>query len=66
MYHVICPACGAMMEAGDIGLLVEVAREHTLDAHNYDIPPEHVRQAAQISTAQPPVSRAMKPDADGR
>ena len=46
-YHVICPVCGAMVEALDIDSLIIAAREHTLDAHAYDIPPDHVRQAAR-------------------
>lgn len=48
MYQVVCPACGAIVEAGDIDSLIQETREHTLDSHDYDIPPEHVRQAAQL------------------
>jgi hypothetical protein len=44
--EVICPACGALIEAADDEQLVGFAREHTLDAHAYDIPPEHVLSAA--------------------
>jgi hypothetical protein len=40
-----------MVEAIDIDSLINAAREHTLDAHAYDIPPEHVRQAAQVTFA---------------
>jgi hypothetical protein len=45
--EVICPACGALVEAGDDDELIVRARQHTLDAHHYDIPPEHVRAAAK-------------------
>jgi predicted small metal-binding protein len=46
MRELICPACGALVEAGDDDELIERARAHTLDAHDYDIPSEHVRTAA--------------------
>jgi hypothetical protein len=46
-YHVVCPACRAIVEALDLDALITAAREHTLDAHSYDIPADHVRQAAQ-------------------
>jgi len=44
--EVVCPACGAIVEAPDDDELVRRAREHTLDAHSYDIPTEHVLAAA--------------------
>lgn len=44
--EVICPACGALIEAADDEQLVAFAREHTIDAHAYDIPTEHVLSAA--------------------
>ena len=44
--EVICPACGALIEAPDDDELVQLAREHTVDAHAYDIPTEHVLEAA--------------------
>lgn len=46
MKEVICPACGALVEGADDREIVERARAHTLDAHDYDIPAEHVRAAA--------------------
>lgn len=46
MREVTCPACGAIVEAEDDHSLVEAARAHTLDAHRYAIPEEHVLQAA--------------------
>lgn len=46
MREVICPACGALVEGRDDEQLVELARAHTLDAHRYDIPTEHVLAAA--------------------
>lgn len=42
----MCPACGALVEAKDSDELVQRARAHTLDAHRYDIPTEHVLAAA--------------------
>jgi len=46
MRLVICPACGGIVEAETDTELVQRARAHTLDAHAYDIPPEHVLKAA--------------------
>lgn len=50
--EVICPVCGALIEATDDEQLVELAREHTIDAHAYDIPSEHVRSAAYDVVAE--------------
>ena len=50
MREVICPACGALVEGEDDDELVARARQHTLDAHDYDIPAEHVLAAAQDAT----------------
>lgn len=47
MREVMCPACGAIMEELDDERLVVAARAHTLDAHGYDIPREHVLESAQ-------------------
>jgi hypothetical protein len=44
--EVTCPACGALVEGQGGPDLVTRAREHTLDAHRYEIPPEHVLEAA--------------------
>lgn len=44
--HLTCPACGALIEAGNMAELIELSRAHTLDAHNYNIPDQHVRDAA--------------------
>jgi hypothetical protein len=46
MKEVICPACGAITEGETNDALYEATREHTLDAHAYDIPREHVLAAA--------------------
>ncbi len=45
--EVICPACGALIEASTDGELVRSARAHTLDAHGYEIPTEHVLAASR-------------------
>ncbi|TWG98573.1 hypothetical protein L615_000300000650 [Nocardioides sp. J9] len=47
MKEVVCPACGALMESSDQDVLVELAKRHTLAAHNYDIPEEHVVAAIE-------------------
>jgi hypothetical protein len=47
--EVLCPACGALIDGGDDDALVANARRHTLDAHEYDIPYEHVLAAAYDS-----------------
>ena len=43
--EVSCPACGALMEAAGPDALYQLAREHTLAEHRYDIPLEHVLSA---------------------
>lgn len=47
--EVVCPACGALVEAVDRDELIVRAREHTLDAHDYNIPAEHVLASAYES-----------------
>ena len=42
-----CPACGALIEADDMATLIVRARAHTLDAHGYDVPDEHVIESAR-------------------
>lgn len=51
MLELTCPVCGALIEADSMAELVEFAREHTLDAHQYDIPEAHVIEAVQSGTA---------------
>ncbi|WP_157988088.1 DUF1059 domain-containing protein [Jiangella endophytica] len=46
MKEVICPACGALTEGTTDEELYEATRAHTVDAHRYDIPREHVLAAA--------------------
>ena len=46
MWEVECPACGALVEAPDLAELIVRTKKHTLDAHQYDIPPAHVESAA--------------------
>jgi pyochelin biosynthesis protein PchC len=40
--EVVCPACGGIVEARNEKELVRLAKLHTLDAHGYDVPAEHV------------------------
>lgn len=47
MREVTCPACGALIEGENDEELVELARGHTLDAHDYRIPDEHVLGSAR-------------------
>lgn len=44
--EVVCPACGGLVEGDDLDDLVVLAKEHTRDAHGYEIPTEHVHAAA--------------------
>jgi predicted small metal-binding protein len=44
--EVECPACGGLIVADDDAELVEAARAHTIDAHGYAVPAEHVLAAA--------------------
>lgn len=46
MKEVTCPACGALTEGDTDDDLYTATREHTLDAHAYDIPREHVLASA--------------------
>jgi hypothetical protein len=46
MKELTCPACGALCEGGTDDELYAATREHTLDAHQYDIPREHVIASA--------------------
>jgi hypothetical protein len=45
--EVDCPACGALIEEPDDERLIEGARQHSRDAHGYDLPAEHVLKAAR-------------------
>lgn len=38
--------CGGIVEADTLAELIEVADEHTRQAHGYSVPAEHVRAAA--------------------
>lgn len=49
--ELICPACGALIEAGDMAEMIELAREHTRDAHGYTVPDQHVIDAVSGGTA---------------
>jgi hypothetical protein len=46
MREVICPACGGLIEQEDDDALYRAARLHTLEVHGYDVPREHLLQAA--------------------
>lgn len=50
--ELICPVCGALIEAGDVSEMIQLAREHTLDAHDYHIPDQHVIDAVQGGTSE--------------
>jgi len=45
--ELVCPACGALIEAETIDELIVRAKLHTKDAHDYDIPAEHVIQTIE-------------------
>lgn len=47
MLELICPVCGALIEADDMPSMILLAREHTMDAHHYNIPDEHVIEAVR-------------------
>jgi predicted small metal-binding protein len=42
MLEVICPACGALIEGDDGADLVQLAQDHTRDAHSYVVSADHV------------------------
>jgi hypothetical protein len=45
----VCPLCGGIIEAGDQAELIRLAKLHTLDAHGYDVPAEHVLSSMEIA-----------------
>jgi hypothetical protein len=45
--EVVCPMCGGIITAPDENELIRVARLHTLDAHRYDVPAEHVLRSME-------------------
>jgi hypothetical protein len=50
MMAVSCPVCAGLVEAGDLEELIELAQEHTLLEHAYEVPREHVLQlCTQVS-----------------
>jgi hypothetical protein len=49
--RVICPACGAWIEAETDADLIRLSRRHTLTVHGYMIPDDHVLRAAELDDA---------------
>jgi pyochelin biosynthesis protein PchC len=45
--QVTCPLCGGIVESGSPEKLIELARRHTMAAHGYDVPAEHVIAAME-------------------
>jgi len=45
LLEVTCPICGGLIEALDQAELIRRSRRHTLDAHQYDVPAEHLLAA---------------------
>jgi predicted small metal-binding protein len=45
--EVVCPMCGGIVEASNETELIRLAKLHTLDAHGYDVPAEHVLSSMQ-------------------
>ncbi|WP_211269104.1 hypothetical protein [Saccharothrix syringae] len=43
--EVSCPMCGGLIEAADEDELIRLSQLHTLDAHRYNVPAEHVLAA---------------------
>lgn len=50
MLEMTCPACGAIVESEDREELIVLAGEHTLAAHNYELPREHALAAIEPVT----------------
>lgn len=46
MKEVTCPACGGLIEGDHDDALYLAARMHTIEAHGYDVPREHLLQVA--------------------
>jgi hypothetical protein len=47
MRELECPACGALIEDETDEQLVRSAQLHTIDAHSYVVPAEHVLKVAR-------------------
>ncbi len=47
LFVVECPVCGGIIEAESLDEVARLARLHTLDAHQYDVPAEHVLARAR-------------------
>ena len=47
MKQVVCPLCGGFVEHDDPAELVRLAQMHTVDAHQYVVPIEHVLQSIE-------------------
>ena len=45
--QVTCPLCGGVVESDSPEKLVGLARRHTMAAHGYDVPAEHVIAAME-------------------
>lgn len=52
LLELTCPVCGALIEAEDMDSMIELAREHTIDAHEYNIPDAHVIEAVQSGASE--------------
>ncbi|MEU8709983.1 hypothetical protein [Streptomyces sp. NPDC048565] len=44
-FEVSCPMCGGLIEATDEDDLIRLSQLHTIDAHRYSVPAEHVLAA---------------------
>ncbi|WP_432038334.1 hypothetical protein [Streptomyces cucumeris] len=51
--EVSCPMCGGLIEAADKDELIRLSQLHTLDAHRYNVPAEHVLAAMMPGDIDP-------------
>ncbi|WP_228004080.1 hypothetical protein [Amycolatopsis sp. YIM 10] len=51
--EVSCPMCGGLIEATGQDELIRLSQLHTLDAHRYNVPAEHVLAAMTPGDSDP-------------
>ncbi|MFI1758021.1 hypothetical protein [Streptomyces sp. NPDC020571] len=51
--EVSCPMCGGLIEAADKDELIRLSQLHTVDAHRYNVPAEHVLASMAPGDTEP-------------
>jgi len=48
LWSIECPSCGGLVEAESRGDTMTLGAEHCREAHNYEVPPEHLEAAIRL------------------